>query len=320
MPPKAKLLVFSSGDLAIPVLDAVTESGHEILRIVAQPLRDASDGFVPEERQESALGNWARGRKLDLKRVSHPSDDKLRESLAALEPDLGLIVAYGRSFPTALLEVPKRGWIKVHFSLLPKYRGLHAIRAALWHGDRQTGATVIQVTDEPDAGPILSREVLDIEKDETFGELAPRVAALGADLVAPAIARVVRAKSPKVRKQNEKKATVAPRFGRRHRFAPWWREAKVVHNHLRALSPEPGMTMLVKGGLVRILQGAPANYIERPIGETGSFIGLRSGRMAILCGNGTVYAVDQVQPSRGEPMSARSLARERKLKVGDVVV
>jgi methionyl-tRNA formyltransferase len=320
MPPRVKLVVLATGDLAIPVLDAVVDAGHETLRIVAHSPKSGSDGFPPEERLSAALGRWARRHEIQLSRRSHPGSDPVRQEVEALAPDLGLIVAYGRRFPTSLLEIPRRGWLKVHFSLLPKYRGSHPIRAALWHGDTQTGVSVIRVSEEPDAGPIVEQQSLQIEPGETFGELAPRVAALATGLVGPAIARVIRSKSPKVRKQNEKSASATPRFGRRHRTASWWRAAREVSDRLRALSPEPGMTTLVKGERVRILQGAPADYIDSPIAEAGSFIGLRSGRIAVLCGDGKAFAFSRVRRSNGETVAASTFAREKRLQVGDVLV
>jgi methionyl-tRNA formyltransferase len=317
---KAKLVVLATGDLAIPVVGAVMEAGHEVGALVGQLPQPEDSEFLPEQWSGVALESWARERGLELLRRRRPSSDAVRRELEELAPDLGLIVTYGRSFPVSLLEVPRRGWIKVHFSLLPKYRGLHPIRAALWHGESQSGASVIQVTEEPDAGPILEQESVPIGSDETFGELAPRVAAVGAALVVPAIARVLRSKSPKTRSQNEKGASSSPSFGRRHRTSAWWRDAAEVANRLRALSPEPGMTTLIKGERVRILHGVVADYIQSPIARAGSFIGLRSGRIAVLCGDGKAFAIDRLEREDGAMTDASSFAIEKRLKVGDRLV
>ena len=314
-----RLVVCATGDLAIPVLEGVVEAGHELSRLIAQPARGREEVSLLEERQGSALASWAKRRKVEVRRTKEPGGDRTRAWLETADADLGLVVAFGRRFPTSLLDVPRHGWIKVHFSLLPKHRGLHPIRAALWHGDRQTGATAIRVTEEPDAGPILLQEKLTVEDGETFGELAPRVAALAADLVVPAIRRGT-SKSPKVRQQNEKKATTSPRFGRRHRHAPWWLEARSVADRLRALSPDPGMTTRVGGQVVRILQGAPADHLDSTLGEAGSYLGLRSGAMVILCGAGTTFTIGRLQPEGERALSASRYVRERGLRVGTVLV
>lgn len=317
MKKRAKLVVLATGDLAIPVVDAVLEAGHEIGRIVAHAPQPEDEEFIPEEWSGATLESWAGEHGIEFRRRRRPGSDEVRRELEELAPELGLVVAYGRSFPVSLLEVPERGWLKVHFSLLPKYRGLHAIRATLWNGESQAGATVIRVTDEPDGGPILEQESFKVEAGETFGELAPRVAAAAARLAGPAIARVLRAKSPKVRNQNEKSASTAPRFGRRHRKAAWWREAGEIADRLRALSPEPGMTTLVKGERVRILQGSVADHIDSPIARAGSFIGLRAGRIAVLCGDGKAFTIDRVGREDGAVTDASSFALEKRLQVGD---
>lgn len=320
MPAKLKLVALATGGLAIPVLEAVLDAGHSLLGIVASAPKSGGEEFRPEEGESSALELWAREKKLEMSRRDRPGSGQLEQELAGLGADLGVVVDYGREFPPSLLGIPKRGWIKVHFSLLPKHRGLHPIRAALWNGDNQAGASVIRVTEEPDAGPILEQESVPIESDENFGNLAPRIAALAAGLVAPAVAAAAKSKSPKARQQNEKSSSKTPKFGRRHRVAPWWLSAKEVSDHLRALSPEPGMTTLVKGQRVQILQGAVADYINSPIAEAGSFIGLRSGRLAVLCGDGKAFAISRVQRANGEVVTASELAAERRLQVGDVLV
>lgn len=319
MAPAAKIVVLGTGDLAIPVLEAVT-SEHSVARIVSRPHRRDEDSVLPEERRAAALPKWAREHDIAIRREAQPSGDRLRRQLEELSPELGLVVAYGRRFPTSLLGVPKRGWWKVHFSLLPKNRGLNPIRSALWFGEAKTGVSVIRVTEEPDAGPILSQESLEIGADESFGDLAPRVAALAAEIVGPAISRVLRSKNPTTRPQNEKAASHTPRFDQRHRRAPWWRTADVVSRRLRALSPEPGLRTLIKRQRVRIVAGAPANYLDATPGESGSFIGLRSGQMAVLCGEGTIFGIRRAQLESGETVSASRLVRETGLRAGDVIV
>lgn len=315
----AKIVVLSTGDLAIPALETVAET-HDVLQIVSRPRRGDEDLVLPEERLSRSLPKWAKAHDIPLRREDSPGGDRFREQLEKLAPDLGLVVSYGRRFPTSLLDVPKRGWLKVHFSLLPKNRGLHPIRSALWYGESKTGATVIQITNEPDAGPILDQESLDIGEGESFGELAPRVAELASSVVLPAIARTLRSKNPKTRAQNEKAATESPRFDRRHLRAPWWRKADVVTQHLRALSPEPGMFALVKRERVRIVQGGPAAFLGASTGDSGSYIGLRSGQILVTCGQSTVFGIRRVQLANGETVSASSFAREQKLRVGDELI
>lgn len=321
MSPTLELVTLATGDLAIPVLDAVLDAGHSIERLIARPRRSNEDTSLPEERQGSRLEHWARKRDITVRRPGNPGDERTQKAIREIEPDLGLMVAFGRSFPLSLLELPDQGWIKVHFSYLPKNRGLHPIRATIWSGEKKTGVSVIEIDEEPDAGPILVKEEISIEPDETFGELLPRVSEMAPDLAVDILEKIAGGEKIKRRKQNEKSATHTPRFGRRHLQAPWWRSAETVYNHLRALTPEPGMTTLIRRQRIRVLWGEPMPSVKAPFGEPGTYLGNRSGRVAVLCGDDSVFGIENVLVADDpEAIRATELARDLGLGVGNVLV
>lgn len=321
MAPTLKLVTLATGDLAIPILEAVLDAGHTIEWLIARSRRSNEDTSLPEERQGSRLERWARQHDLTIRRPGHPGDERSQQAIRDLEPDLGLVVAFGRSFPLPLLEIPDEGWIKVHFSYLPKNRGLHPIRAAVWNGEKKTGVTVMEVDEEPDAGPILVKEEVPIEPNETFGELVPKVVDLAPDLAVDILDKIARGTKIKRRKQSEKSATHTPKFGRRHLNAAWWRDAETIYNRLRALTPEPGMTTLMRRKRVRILWGEALPSVKAPFGEPGVYLGNRSGRVAVLCGDDSVFGIESVLvDSAEEPIRATELARDLGLGVGNVLV
>lgn len=240
--------------------------------------------------------------------------------LAELQPDLGILVAFGRRLPPSLLGIPKKGWIKAHYSLLPNDRGLHPIRSALWNGRSKTGVSLIEVTEALDAGPILAQEIVDIKPTETMAELSARLAPVGAQVLASTVDLFAKGRKLKRRQQNEKSASVTPRFGRRHLSAPWWREAKVVFNHLRALSPEPGMQTMIRRRRVGIVWGEPIELANAPFGEGGTYVGIRSGRLAVLCANQTAFGIQRLRWEDGAPVSPRELVQELGLDVGRTFV
>lgn len=321
MPPSLKLVTLATGDLAIPVLEAVLDAGHTIERLVAQPRRSTDDTSLPEERQGSRLERWARQHDITIRRPGHPGDEHSQEAMRAIEPDLGLMVAFGRSFPLPLLDIPDQGWVKVHFSYLPKNRGLHPIRAAVWNGEKKTGVTVMEIDEEPDAGPILVKEEIPLEPTETFGDLVPKVVDMAPDLAVDILDKIARGQKIKRRKQSQKSATYTPRFGRRHLKAAWWRDADTVYNRLRALTPEPGMTTLMRRKRVRIMWGEPLPSVKAPFGDAGAYLGNRSGRVAILCGDDSVFGIESVLvDGADEPVRATELARDLGLGVGNALV
>lgn len=321
MPPSLRLVVLATGDLAIPVLEAALDAGHTVERLIARPRRSGEDTSLPEERQGSRLEHWARQHEIKIRRPSHPGGERSQSAIRELAPDLGLVVAFGRRFPLPLLELPDQGWLKVHYSLLPKNRGLNPIRAAIWYGEKKTGVSVIEVDEEPDSGPILVKEEIDIEPAETFGELLPRLEELAPTVAAGVLGKLAGGKKIKRRKQNEKSATKTPLFGKRHLKAPWWRDAETVYNRLRALMPEPGMTTLIRRKRIRLMWGEPMPSVKAPFGEPGAYLGIRSGRVAVLCGNDSVFGIESVLlENEPEPIRATELARDLDLGVGNVLV
>ncbi|MDX1503814.1 MAG: methionyl-tRNA formyltransferase [Thermoanaerobaculia bacterium] len=316
-----KLAVFATGDLSLPTLDALVEAGHRIVALTTLPERPEEDEVLPEENEGAELLAWASDQGVDVDRPEEPGADDGRERLAAAEPDLGVKIAYGGPLPTSLLDVPRMGWIKVHFSALPKHRGTHPIRAAIWDGAKTTGVTVIEMTEEVDAGPILGLERIPLEGNETFGDLAPKLAELAPELAVKSVGALASGKKIKRRKQNERVATVSPVFSERHRKAPWWLNAKTVADHLRALSPEPGMVTMVQRQTVRILGGEPMNWVNAPMGEAGSYIGVRAGRLAVLCAEGTVFGIEHLHlPDESDPVSATDFAKAASLQPGSLFV
>ena len=315
MPP-LKIAVLATGDLALPALSKLAETEHEIACLWIHPGGLGEDA-LPEELEGDQVEAWARERGIPVLRPPRPDSEKNLETLAELGPDLGLEIAYGRSFPEGLLDTPKKGWIKLHYSNLPRYRGLFPIRAAIWHGEKEVGASIIQITEEePDSGPILVQDTVPIAPTEIYGTVAPRVADLGAELLTKAVASVAKSKKPKVKKQKEKSASPSPVFAQQHLRAPWWRKADDVYNRLRALSPEPGLFTMIRRRKIRILKGAPTEWVQEPFAENGSYLGLRIGRIAVLCGEGTVFGIERVQTRDGREQTAADFAREAELRVG----
>ena len=195
-----------------------------------------------------------------------------------------MVADYGRALPPELLDVAARGAIEVHPSLLPKLRGEHALRGALAGGLNKTGVTVFQVAEE---------------------------------LLAKALQKVDRGKGkPKGKAQNAKIATRVPRFGGRHRRTPWAMKASQVYDRLRAYTP-PGLIAHCRYRPLDILAGKPMEWVEAPYGTTGTYLGMRNGKLAVLCGDATVFGIERLRRPGDEPASASVFARAEELRVGD---
>ncbi|MEM1181304.1 MAG: formyltransferase family protein [Acidobacteriota bacterium] len=323
--PKSKstlrLAFLGTGEIAIPSMERLVEAGHTIERVIVTPTLDDDDQAFPEDREGSVLGAWAAEKGLEVVSPDKPGSEAFKEELTALEPDLGVMAAFGRRFPIELLEVPRLGWIKAHFSMLPAYRGPYEVRSAISNGEKTLGASIIEVVDAGDTGPLVHQEELEVGPDVRFGDVAQDLAELGASLLEKTVASLAAGKKLKKKKQSERRSPPkAIRFTRRHQQPPWWINATAVYDRLRSLSPQPGLLCLIRRERVNILSGRPMEWVQPPYGEDGSFLGVRAGRLAILCGDSTVFGIERVRLEDGEVMSAPDVARHFDLRAGDRIV
>src|SRR5437764_12801805 len=171
-----RVVFFGTPQFAVPSLEAVARA-HEIALVVAQPDKPAGRGM---KLRSPAVAMRARELGLPVAQPAKIRDAAFLESIAALRPDAGIVIAYGKILPAALLAIPALGFLNVHASLLPKYRGAAPIQRAIEHGERETGVTIMRVDEELDHGPMLAVVKTESGPDEDAPSLASRLSALGA--------------------------------------------------------------------------------------------------------------------------------------------
>jgi methionyl-tRNA formyltransferase len=312
MPPMARiprLVFFGTPEFAVPALEALVAAGRAPARVVTRPARPTGRHRRPSEPPVAL-----RARELGLE-VDQPERVRAPEflsRLAALAPDLGVVVAFGQIFPRALLELPQRGCLNVHASLLPRWRGAAPIPAAIAAGDAETGVSLQRMEEGLDTGPVLASRATPIEPEETAGELATRLARLGAQLLVETILRLEREEVP-ARPQDEAGATWAPKLG-----APVTldlaRPAPELARAVRAFEPEPGSFLPAGGESLRVRRArAEAATTES---APGVFLGCADGALRVAAGDGSVLALDLVQRPGGRPVSGRDYANGRRLSAG----
>src|ERR671913_1125984 len=174
-----RIIFMGSPDFAVPALDALVEAGHEIVAVYCQPPRPAGRGKAD---RKTAVHERAEklGREVRTPRTLRDAEEQAK--FAALGADLAVVAAYGLILPKPILEAPRMGCVNIHASLLPRWRGAAPIQRAILAGDAETGITVMQMDEGLDTGPILLRQAIPIGPRETAGQLAERLAALGARL------------------------------------------------------------------------------------------------------------------------------------------
>jgi methionyl-tRNA formyltransferase len=226
-----RLLFFGTPEFAVPALDALARE-HEVALVVAQPDKPAGRGM---KLHAPAVAVRARELGLPLAQPPKIRDAAFLESLRALRPDLGVVVAYGKILPAALLEIPRRGFLNVHASLLPKYRGAAPIQRAIEHGETKTGVTIMRVDEELDHGPMLAVAETEIAPGEHTPSLARRLAALGAETLLGSLDG--REEVP----QDHARATYAPKIDKSEGEIRWTDATRTIVDKWRAFDPWPGV-------------------------------------------------------------------------------
>jgi len=298
-----------SPEFALPTLRRLIESEHEVVGVVTQPDRPAGRrrGLRPPPAKELAQ---ARGLPvLQPERVNAP------DSLAAireLSPDAIVIAAYGQILKQPLLDIPRRGCLNVHASLLPKHRGASPVAAAILSGDEETGVSIIEVVLALDAGPIVAQRALPIEPGDTTGTLTGKLAELGADLlieVLPAWERDDLTPQP----QDDAQASYARPVRREDAVIEWSLPAVEVWRRVRAYHPWPMATTVVDGEPLRVLEAWPLD--EEPYELPGTVLPLPAGAnapagagFAMRCGQG-VLAVVRAQRAGKRAITGDELLR-----------
>jgi methionyl-tRNA formyltransferase len=280
-----RLIFFGTPEFAVPTLEALTRE-HEIALVVAQPDKPAGRGM---KLQAPAVAMKARELGLPLAQPPRIRNDEFLASIAALKLDAGIVVAYGKILPANLLTIPLHGFLNVHASILPKYRGAAPIQRAIQHGETTTGVTIMRVDEELDHGPMLAIETTEIGLDERTPSLASRLSALGADALLSVLGAM-----PEAMPQDHDAATYAPKIEKSEGAIDWSESTASIYNKFRAFDPWPGIV----AGELKLIDVAPANGHGAP----GTILSSDSDGVIVATGDGALRLITVQRP--GKPKAA----------------
>jgi methionyl-tRNA formyltransferase len=231
-----------------------------------------------------------------------------------IAPDAVVIIAYGKIIPETLLAIPPLGWINLHASLLPKYRGAAPIHWAIVEGETKTGLTTMRLDAGLDTGPILLQKEIPIGPDETAAELAARMAEEGAPLVLETLRKLAAGEIVPV-EQDHELASFAPMLKKEHGRIDWSLPAQRIYNHIRGMQPWPGAFTTFRGSLCHVW-GRPAQT-ERPVaGPPGTLIASRD-RLLVACGEATCLAIEALQLEGRKRIPATEFLHGARLRPGE---
>jgi methionyl-tRNA formyltransferase len=292
-------------------LAALHAAGHELLLVLTQPDRPAGRGL---KVQPSPVKSYAIGKGLPLAQPRSlrldgrwPEDAAAtQQQLRTLAPDVLVVAAYGLILPRWAIELPRRGCINVHASLLPRWRGAAPIQRAIEAGDASTGITIMRMDEGLDTGPMLLAEPLPIAADETSASLHDRLAALGAELIVRALSGLDRLEP---RAQPAEGATYAKKIDKSEASIDWSQPATVIERRVRAFDPHPGCSFTWRGDALKLWR---AKVIDGPGSPAapGAPFEPGPGRLAFVCGTGALELL-QVQAAGGRRLAMADYLRGR---------
>jgi len=254
-----RVIFFGTPDFAVPTLDAVARA-HDVALVVAQPDKPAGRGM---KMHAPAVAVRARELGLPLIQPAKIRTAEFLEQVAALKPDAGVVIAYGRILPVSLLEIPKHGFLNVHASILPQYRGAAPIQRAIEAGDRVTGVTIMRVDEQLDHGAILAIETIEIDSDERTPSLAKRLAELGAPALVRVLDEIERGVAVET-EQDHARATLAPKIEKHEGEITFEESASAIYNRFRAFDPWPGIFMQSGTETIKLTDIRPASGEAAP--------------------------------------------------------
>jgi methionyl-tRNA formyltransferase len=280
-----RLAFFGTPQFAVPALDALA-TAHEVALVVAQPDKPSGRGM-----EVKAPAVAVRARELGLPLIQPAKVREAIEDVRCAAPDVAIVVAYGKILPAALLEIPTHGFLNIHGSILPRWRGAAPIQRAIEHGDVETGVTIMRVDVELDHGPMLAIAKTPIGPDDHTPAVAERLASLGA---AALLDVLVRLDSIDETPQEHSLATFAPKIEKSEGEVDWSAPAQSIYNKFRAFDPWPGI--FTKDSL-KLVDIRPATGHQPP----ATVIAIDDG-VTIACGDGAIRVITMQRP--GKPRAA----------------
>lgn len=243
-------------EVALPALEAVAASRHELVGVVTRP--DAPSGRG-RRLTASPVGQRAEEIGVPVLKPAHPRDPEFQAALRALAPDCCPVVAYGALLPQSALDLVPHGWINLHFSVLPSWRGAAPVQHSLWAGDELTGATTFRIVKALDAGPVFGVMTERIRPDDTAGDLLARLAEGGAGLLVQTLDGIEDGEL-QAREQQEDGVSFAPKISVDDARIAWSDPAVGIHRQVRACTPAPGAWSTFEGERIKI---GPVQHADR---------------------------------------------------------
>lgn len=306
-----RILFMGTPDFALFSLRALVEAGEDVVGVVTQPDKPKGRGYT---LTPPPVKVYAEEKGLPVYQPRTLRDEEFADLLQQIDPEVIVVVAFGKILPANVLSYPKYGCVNVHGSLLPAYRGAAPMQRAIIDGCAETGITTMFMDVGLDTGDMLLKKSVAIDLYDTFETVHDKLGECGAELLLRTLALLEKGEiTPE--KQDDALATYAAKIEKEDCLLDFSRTAKEVHDRIRGLSPIPlSFTHTPDGRLLKIVASEPTEGKGRP----GEVISLENGRITVACGEGAI-ALLSVLPEGKKKMSSADFINGRRISVGDIL-
>ena len=304
-----KIVFMGTPDFAVPSLKALVEAGHQVAAVFTQPDKPKNRGM---KLQPTPVKEYALTKNIPVYQPQKLRDGEALAVLKEIMPELIVVAAYGKILPTDILELPVLGCINVHSSLLPKYRGAAPINWAILNGESESGVSIQYMEEGVDTGDVIGFARTEIDLDDTAATLYERLANMGAELLVKVIqdlANGTAARTP----QDHEKSSHAPMLTKELSAMDWNRTARQLHDQVRGLIPWPSATAEIDGVRCKVWKTTLTG--ESSGKAPGTIVQADKKAMKIVCGDGQILQIDELQPDGKKRMAATAFLLGHPIKV-----
>ena len=254
------IIFMGTPEFSLPTLEELIKNNFNILTIYTQPPKRSKRG---QKINPSPIEEFSKKKNLNLRSPSSLNNAEELKFFKNLSPDLVVVVAYGQIIPKNFLEIPKLGFINIHASLLPKWRGAAPIQRAIMNQDKKIGVSIMKIEEKLDSGPVLSFKEIELNQNSTYGEIEKKLSIFGANLLVETLKKLS-AEKIEFKKQDDSKVTYARKISKDETRINWNLEADKIIAHIHGLSPSPGAWFEYKGDRFKVFKATKSSLSGKP--------------------------------------------------------
>ena len=302
-----KIVFMGTPQFSVPTLEALLKNKLNILSVYTQSPKKSKRGL---KVHSTPVEEFCKKNKINFKNPENLNTEDSFKFLKELSPDIVIVVAYGQIIPNFFLPLPKYGFINIHASLLPKWRGAAPIQRAIMNGDKKIGVSIMKIQEKVDSGPVLMLKELDLEKNATYGEIEKKLSIIGANLLIKSIQNIERGTSNFIDQQHSK-ATYAKKIEKNETKINWNLNASRVLSHIHGLSPSPGAWFEYQQERYKILK-AKITLIN---GNPGSVV---NENLTVACKSNSIQILE-LQRQGKKKQTARDFLLGKKIRNSSIL-